>query len=481
MGLGLDVGLGRLPQERVGELRQLRREVPADDVAQQRPQVLLDLGARAPPRPPRAARPRPPTARARSRARSARSRRPARAAVRTGRRSARRGVRCAVPRARAATRSASRWSVRPESGSSRSQPSSKRSSTQASSPSVGRLRAISSTNARSSPSCGLVDHERPVAEPGARDRQRPPCLPLAANPGERRERDPRRVEAQRGLQVAQAGSATSSSPSGPAPGTSATTVAGPVGSPPRRVGRQRLEPVERHEPHPLDELDLRPMRTRSREAARPPRARCGPGSSPDELAEHGLEPLGIEIELAGIAVEDAVREAAQAVLGDRHARALLERVGVRRTHRARRERRARSAPGQRSEGASGTPSGARGTGRRAAGSSTDRRPRMISKGTSSPARTAARSVAAASVAKPWRAAWSWPVAIPPDSSTRARILHRAAGVAEFGYATSSANTGARDTSSQSQRRPYSRMLSMIGSRSIPFCVSEYSTRGGTSG
>ena len=217
--------------------------------------------------------------------------------------------------------------MRPLSGSGRSQPSSKRSSAHALSPSTGR-RWLDERGERPQLLLGAgSDQRRGAADAStARHRQRPPRGPLAADPRERRKRDVGGVEPHRGLHVAEA---LDDVPEAGLLQRRQQREHGrrPLRITPVRVGRQHLEALERHEQRALGELDL------GRLAAEPPQQRehdhvrfLRVGRIGD-LAVGGLEAVRHELELALATIEHAVQEAAQRVGGGGRRRAALVGVG----------------------------------------------------------------------------------------------------------------------------------------------------------
>ena len=368
------------------------------------------------------------------------------------------------PSGSSSARSASRWSVSPLSGSSRSQPSSKRSSAHAE---LALDRAPARDEAGERAQLLLLRGRRSIAPPSPRP---PPGIGSARHAA----RSPRihasgesampgRVEPQRRLQVAQLVERLLERARARA-GTIATTVAGPLRSRHSGIGRQHLEALERHEQRALGELDLRRLAADARAAARARRARCARSPSASvELAVGGLEALGRELEVPLRAVEDAAGEAAQRVLRGGRAGAALLRVGVEVLARGRRARRARRArrrrcrqPRQRLPVALDEVAGQRLRSSRDRGGVARAPSSTTSKGISSPAATVAASVAAASAANACSDAWSLArlhaarfVRAPADPARAARPC----SVARRYAATAGALDRAREISSQSQRRP----------------------------
>ena len=198
------------------------------------------------------------------------------------------------PSGSSSARSASRWSVRPLSGSSRSQPSSKRSSAQASSPSTGRRRATRLANARSSSSCAGRDHRRrpsPRPPPGigsARQAARSPRIQASgasAIPGAYSRIAVCRSRSRSSASSSAAGAARRRRSRRRSPGRCGRRHSG--------IGRQHLEALERHQQRALGERrsprDSQPMPAQQREHARARCARSTVGWS--QLAVGRLEAL----------------------------------------------------------------------------------------------------------------------------------------------------------------------------------------------
>ena len=315
-----------LDHERVGERDQLVAQVPADDVTQQSPQVVLDLGRKL--------------ERVRADADAGDQR-----ALQRDRVGHPLGRRTAILRLRAQRRDppcepAAARSLRLEQGAQREQ-----AVGQADQRVValdGQLEAFE--RPRELPLDGAPpgdqvgertqlillrasDHDPTVAAPPAGDRQRTPGGALGTDPGQRCERDARRVEAKRGLEVAQAleriadrARAVARDDRDHRPRTVVTAPAG--------VGRQHVKPRQRREHHPLRERHLVGLAVDS-----PQQRQHGELAGLDarprrQLAVGRLEALGGELEVLARAVEHAAREAAQDVLLDRSPGSVLLGVGV---------------------------------------------------------------------------------------------------------------------------------------------------------
>ena len=331
------------------------------------------------------------------------------------------------PSGSSSARSASRWSERPVSGSSRSQPISKRASAHAGGPSTGRRRETRLTNERSSSSCAAGDQRAAVAAAAAGDRQGPPRGALAADPRERRERHPRRVQPQRRLQVAQLAERLLER-AGARARDDRHDGRGDAAIAPQGVGRQHLEVLERHQQHALRDLDRLGL------AADPSQQR-GEGElaalgcrQQVELAVGGLEALGSELEVRGARRRGGGRSSAA-----RPARWSRRRgAPARRSRGTRRGRRARPSA---TSASAALPSrdqpfpvaldevpGARLPAVEAAVACARRPPRRPRRGSRRRRRPSRRASRRPRTAKACSDAWSLEVCMSRDSSARPRIL-----------------------------------------------------------
>ena len=264
-----------------------------------------------------------------------------------------------------------------------------------------------------------------------------------------------------------------------------------------------------------------------------PRSSASTASSPScvrglgrELAVGGFEALGFELEVLPSPVEHTAREAAQRVLLDRGPGAVLLASRCRGSPRDRRGMPARaarrasagSAQQRSSSGARRTrPSAARSSTARAASRarppprprSRSRRLPQLQRRVSRPPLRRTRATRRGAGATAWGAIRRRGVRPPgaaaiagdsrwcdadraardagrshwtarPTATARCQRRRRLDRLALRRRRRCGARAPARPLRTASGARR-SRMLSMIGSRSRPFCVSEYSTRGGTSG